>query len=581
MASMFKSGPQQNYVQHRSHSQMTPRQLLTRYSFQSLFRSEALSEAGVDGYRAWVISVGVALFIFHLYLARVLARKYGIIAKTQDFQLFQSAVAADELFYLSASFVMITLVATLQWQSLFPGERDFQVLAPLPIRRADIFLARILALALFLAIFLVTFNLPPALLFPAFARGPWPAPPFAQSLAAHLVSGLGASLHAFLCVLALQGLCLTTLPHRIRSQASFLIQSTLLTATIACIPIVWHMPGLNRLLDTRAAWIGWIPPVWWVGVCEVLRGSPDPWFQAMATRALVATTLALGISALTYWQLYRRFSDFSQPQRPPTPRQSPLLQLARWNDNGAIVFLAWTIARSAQHRLILSAIAAVGASLAFDGFISGYIRQWTKGRGAGGLFLETALALPLLLTFGLTTALRMSFRIPHEWRAHWVFRITETNPTRPDQLEAAVTAQYLAAVLPSALVAIPFQLIALGPWQSLAAQPLLLGAAACLIEFTMQDWQRMPFTATYAPSHRPAAISFVFFVVAFSSFGWGGAAIIKALLSRPVHWTVTVALLTAATAILRRKRRSHWGHEPYTFADNGDPTVQVTNFAPE
>lgn len=77
---------------------MTPRQLLTRYSVQSLFRSEAFSEAGVDGYRTWILSVGIALFCFHLHLARLLAVKYGYLASLKNVQYFQSAVAADELF---------------------------------------------------------------------------------------------------------------------------------------------------------------------------------------------------------------------------------------------------------------------------------------------------------------------------------------------------------------------------------------------------------------------------------------------------------------------------------------------------
>lgn len=552
---------------------MTPRQLLTRYSFQSLFRSEAFSEAGVDAYRAWILSLGIGLFCFHLYLARFLAVKYGYIASLKNAQRFQSVLAADELFYLSASFVLITLVATLQWQSLFPGERDFQVLSPLPIARTDIFVSRLTALALFLSIFLVTFNLPPALAFPAFAAGPYPMAPFSQRVAAQLVSGLGASLHAFFSVLAVQGICLTLLPHRWRSTVSFLIQSTLLTLTIALIPIVWHTPGLNRLLDTRAAWLTWIPSLWWVGVCEVLRGSPDPWFHMLANRALVAVTLSIAIVAAAYFQLYRRFSDFAQPPRPVSPNRSPWLFLARRQDSGVLAFIVWTLTRSAQHRLVLSAISAVGAALALDGFLSGYIRQWTRGRDAQGLYHETALALPLLLTFSLTAALRMSFRIPYEWRAHWVFRLTEIAPLRPDQLEAAVAALYWIAVLPSMLVALPFQ--------PLAALPLVLGCNICLVEFTMQDWQRLPFTATYAPSHRPAAMSFILFVVAFSSYGYGLAAIIQRLIKNPLHWVVAVAALIAAAILLRRKRRSHWGHEPFPYSDDGDPTVQVTGFAPE
>ena len=552
---------------------MTPRQLLTRYSFQSLFRSEAMSEAGIDAYRAWLISIAVALVCFHIHFARLLATKYGFIANTQDHALFRSVFAADELFYLSASFVFITLIATLQWQSLFPGERDFQILSPLPIRRADIFLARITALAIFLSMFLLAFNLPPALILPAFA--------LSQNFWAHLIGGLGASLHAFFSVLALQGLCLTILPHRLRSSASFLIQSTLLIAAIALIPIVFHIPGLNRLLDTRAEWLTWIPSVWWLGVCETLNGSQEPWHHAMSNRAIIAGTASVIIAGATYLNLYRRFSDFAAPARPVAKSPSKILWLARRDDNAMLAFLIWTLARSAQHRLILSAIAAVGVSLALDGFMSTYIRQWTRGRDAQGLFLETALALPLLLTFSLTAALRMSFRIPHEWQANWIFKLTETSTSRPGQLEATVAAMYWLAVIPAVVTALPFQYAALGPAKALAAVPLLVALNACLVEYTLQNWQRLPFTATYAPSHTPAAVNFVLFLTAFSIYGYGGAALVGRLIESPLNWLLAAASLFTIWLFLRRKRRSHWGHEPFTFADDGDPTVQVTNFAPE
>lgn len=281
---------------------MTNRQLLIRYSFQSLFRSEAMSEAGIDAYRAWLISVAVALVCFHIHFARLLARKYTYIAQTKDHALFRSAVAADELSYLSARFVFVTLIATLQWQSLFPGERDFQVLSPLPIRRADIFLARIIPLAIFVSMFLLAFNLRPALIVPAFARS--------QSIWAHLIGGLGASLYAFFSVLALQGLCLTILPHRLRSSASFLIQSALLIAAIALIPIVFHIPGLHRLLATRAESLTWMPGVW-----ETLNGSQDPWHRAMFNRAIIASAAAVIGATAAYLNLYRRFADFAAPAK--------------------------------------------------------------------------------------------------------------------------------------------------------------------------------------------------------------------------------------------------------------------------
>lgn len=71
------------------------------------------------------------------------------------------------------------------------------------------------------------------------------------------------------------------------------------------------------------------------------------------------------------------------------------------------------------------------------------------------------------------------------------------------------------------------------------------------------------------------------FITAFSIYAYGYAAIAGQLILKPLPWLIAAAALSAIWLVLRRKRRSQWGHEPFTFADDGDTTVQVTNFAPE
>lgn len=110
---------------------------------------------------------------------------------------------------------------------------------------------------------------------------------------------------------------------------------------------------------------------------------------------------------------------------------------------------------------------------------------------------------------------------------------------------------FCLTVVPATLIAMPFQSAALGPAKTVAALPLL------------------------------AAISFVLFITAFSIYAYGCAAIVGQLILKPLPWLIAAAALSAIWLVLRRKHRSHWGHEPFTFADDGDPTVQVTNFAPE
>jgi hypothetical protein len=64
-------------------------------------------------------------------------------------------------------------------------------------------------------------------------------------------------------------------------------------------------------------------------------------------------------------------------------------------------------------------------------------------------------------------------------------------------------------------------------------------------------------------------------------YGYGCAEIVRRLIQNPLHSILATAALFMLWQTLRRKRRSHWGYEPYSFADDGDPAVQVTNFAPE
>lgn len=559
---------------------MSPRALLVRQFFWGLFRSEAFSEAGAGGYRTWLISAVSAFIGFHMMFARVMSKKYSYLLTQSDPAVFLSAFRADELFYVSASGLIIALITALQWQSLFPGERDFHVLTPLPLRRADIFLARLAALGIFLSIFLLAFSLPPALVLPAVGSRVSSGPVFPRFFA-HVIAGVGAGLQAFAGLMAVQGLCLTLIPHRWRSGVSHFIQAVVVVVALALIPVVWHIPGLNALIDARPEWMAWIPAAWWMGVCETLRGGNDPWFAMLASRAWIALALSVVTAAVTYLILYGRFSDFAAPPLQRTPKPSRLLALVRRDDSGSLAFLAWTLTRSPQHRLLLSAIAATGASLALDGFTSAYLRQWLRGRDPQSALAETSLALPLLLVFSLCAGFRLAYRIPAQWPAHWIFRIAEDAAERPSQMEASVTAQYWFAVVPALLIGLPFQWATLGWERTTAALPLLLGFSACLIEGTMRDWGHLPFTAIYAPTNRPAAMTLILFFTAFGVYGFGSAEIIRRCTMKPLMWLIVAGLLLLVWSRLRAWRRSHWGVEPLSFAADASPPVLVTGFAPE
>jgi hypothetical protein len=516
---------------------MTVRRVLREHFFAGYLRSEMLSEAGIDSYRTWLISAGAALPAFHAQFARLRARGHG--------------TDADELFVMAASFATMLLVASIEWQSLFPSARDAQILSPLPLRRSEIFGAKLAAMGRFLAMAFAVANLIPVLTYPT---------------AAHLTGAIGAGLQAVLLATAVQGICLLALPPAF----GFPAHSALLLVCVASLPLLVHVPGLQALVAARPEWLGWMPPMWWLGVTEQMRGSTDPWHAALAWRGWTALGVTGAVTLASYWWLYRRFGEYASPPQARRRRGSWFGALARLNDGGTLQFLTMTLARSPQHRLLVLAIAGGGLAFAVEGTIAGLLKGRAPEAGA-------ALALPLALGMGMITALTTVFRLPVEWRAHWVFRTTEDPAMRRRQLESAVHAVYLYGAAASVLIATPL----LAVTGNLAAAPLAFGMLAWLTEYRMMTWYRIPFTSTYAPSSWPVAITIVIFLAQLIAFLTFGAGILRAATGDPVRWMGMGLALAAGWTLLRRKRHSHWGDEPLLFEDDGDPEVLVTKFAPE
>jgi len=56
----------------------------------------------------------------------------------------------------------------------------------------------------------------------------------------------------------------------------------------------------------RPEFARWLPPVWFLGLCQTMSGDPDPVMQALAHRALAALGMAVVLVLVTYTISYRR-----------------------------------------------------------------------------------------------------------------------------------------------------------------------------------------------------------------------------------------------------------------------------------
>src|SRR6266849_9959671 len=137
-------------------------------------------------------------------------------------------------------------------------------------------------------------------------------------------------------------------------------------------------------------------------------------------------------------------------------------------------FIAKTLARSRQHRLVLSAFAALAVALIFESFVSLVFARGFRGFSVQTPALRQAVvSAPLALSLFVLAGFRYLFRLPVELRANWLFRINEPG-NRLIFLAAVERFLILCAVAPVALLTLPLEVSLLGPAEGFAAAILCL-----------------------------------------------------------------------------------------------------------
>ena len=281
---------------------------------------------------------------------------------------------SDRTLYFSFSMLVMGAVTVLEWDALFPDRRDYVSLMPLPIRSSTIFLAKIGALALFVVTFTASVNLVSTIEYPMVSvRGD--ALPWLRVVAAHGITILASSAFAFLFLVALEGVLLNILSVRWFRKISAYAQGLMVFALLW---LFFLFPDIAVGIPQLKADNSWIlrafPPAWFLGLNEVMIGSRDAVFVALAHRAEIALGLVTMIAGLTYTVAYRRhvrrtLESVEGSDSTRTTMHVWIGKIADWLipdpvERGTAAFIGKTMARSAKHRIFLAAYAGVGYALA-------------------------------------------------------------------------------------------------------------------------------------------------------------------------------------------------------------------------
>jgi hypothetical protein len=332
----------------------------------------------------------------------------------------------DQYFFVLTSFVVMGGVSIFEWEMLFPDRPDFLVLSPLSVKPLQMLAAKAAALIGFLTLFLVACNIFGIFMLPAVSKGD-----FFRQIYAHAVAVLMAGTFAALLVLALGGVLLCVLDAARFRMASSILQMLAVTGLVL---LVLHYfifgDAMLALLSPPFRIARWMPPVWFLGVYQILlRGDAAPAFaQPAALCALRATAAAAAVAVLTYplaWARMRKMAIEGAARRRSEP--SHLLArivhtlVRRPGERAVFHFIGQTIARNNRYQVYLAMYGGTGLALAIAFALTFRISHGSLQPSLSNPGLHAL--LPLLL-FWLIAGLRVAFAFPQNLAAGWVFRIT-------------------------------------------------------------------------------------------------------------------------------------------------------------
>ena len=478
----------------------------------------------------------------------------------------------DRCFFLTFSMLVMGAVTVLEWDALFPDARDYVSLVPLPIRARTIFLAKIGALVLFLVGFTAAVNAVSTVIFPVLSyRGTLFA--VIRAVLAHGASILAASAFIFLALVALEGLLLNILSVRWFRRASVYVQGAMIFALLSLFFLFPKIAGaIPQLKASHAAVLYAFPPAWFLGLNEVLLGSRDPAFLALAHRAEIAFASAVIVAALAYALAYRRHvrRTLESMEGSEGIRTRMHDWIGRMADRIApdpleratVAFIGKTIARSARHRIFLAAYAGVGCAFVLQAVVGAGLR-------------EARLSVPLVLSFFLLSGLRYIFTLPSELPANWLFRVTESAGRRR-ALDGARTAMLWFGIVPLFAMLAPFYFVLWTPAVALAHLVFSVTISILLAEVLLLDFWKIPFTCSYPSGKANVTILWIFYWLAFTTYAYSMAELEAWMVHRPARLMVFYAVAAIVWTGFQWYRK-RWDHVGFTlvFDDVADPVVRT------
>ena len=554
--------------------------ILTKHFFERLFRNDIVDFE--DQMKARLIAVLSILAVIVGWSSQLLV-------------FFRYELSPDaNLSWQEKNYVFILvmiifgIVTLLEWEMLFPDRRDFVNLTPLPVRLRTVFAAKLASFVAFIGLFSVAMNSLSSVVFALFLAQ-WRSNSvlfLARHVFAHLVSAFAACFCMFFACVFVNFFLMAVLPSALYRRISVLVRFVLIGFFIFLLLTFLAEPGslsgairsLAKLKDHGSPLLFRMPSLWFVGLYEVLLGTRDPVFIALARTARLALGLsvaAFGLAcALSYFRHFRETLESAKRE----PRLSRFRQAAdglfqkallRSPEERAIgTFFSKTIRTSPKHRTVLVNGLAVGAALVTLSIVAN--RSNAQALSPGQAFF---LAQSHLLVFVLLAGLRVVVDVPAALESNWVFQVTESSERSRyvGGLKKTILGQWFLPM--SALIFFAH----LWLWKD--GRAALLHAVFCFvlsglgIEALFYRFRKIPFASTHVPGRLQPHARGVPYLAGLLALLTALANLEKALLRQPRYFWAFLPASGVLWVFLRTRSARFLKDHPLIFDEKPEPAM--------
>ncbi len=472
----------------------------------------------------------------------------------------------DRYVFVAYAMVVMGLLMTFKWDSLFPDRRDYLILTSLPISQRRWFAAKVLALCGFLCLFVIAINLFSLLLVPrllAEQSKVWPpSKAFWQSFIAHAAGTLGGSTFAALFFAALQGVLINVLtPDAVRriSPRVQMFSIAALVTLLLVIPLV--KDSIPALVQNESPLLDYFPLMWFLGLYDALLPGATLMPQSVvwartALNASVWIALVFAVSHFVgYWRYSRKVLESVDTETFMMRSWKKLADgildrvlLTNSVQRGTFHFIGKISSRSTKHRLLTALYAGIGIALALSSLFAitrGEFRVSTLG----------ALAAPLILSFVMISGLRATFNVPAELNANWMFQVAGDSASS-HFLAAIRKWVFLNRIIPLFAMLAVLEFGYFNPRTAAFHLMFDLLMAALLIEVFFFKFNKVPFTCSYSSSKFQMVAIAGGYLYAFTMYVGIASNLKRSVTASPLRMIVFLFVAAGLLVVFRKLHRA-------------------------